>query len=304
MLDALIDAFQRGDRRALSRLLSLAARGDLGESFLEKLKPPSQPSRVVALTGAAGVGKSTLAGRIIEYLRKQNQKVGVLASDPQSPLTGGALLGDRFRMPSGPDEGIFIRSLAAASGQGAIAKNLQTMIGTLESFGFSNILVETVGAGQGDTAVRDVADVVVLLLQPESGDEIQGEKAGLLEVADIIAIHKADLPGVEKAETELRHGLEVAMHRNVPILRVSGKTGAGIEQLWKAISERPLRRSGPRRDARALLRLAQESLASRFHQGKSDPAFVRILDEWTVGKASTEEALARLWSILELDKKK
>ncbi len=247
MLDALLDDFQRGDRRALSRLLSLAARGELGESFLEKLKPPLQPSRVVALTGAAGVGKSTLAGRLIEYLRKQNQKVGVLASDPQSPLSGGALLGDRFRMPSGPDEGIFIRSLAAASGQGAIAKNLPTMIGILESFGFSNILVETVGAGQSDTAVRDVADVVVLLLQPESGDEIQGEKAGLLEVADIIAIHKADLPGVERAEAELRHGLEVAMHRNVPILRVSGKTGVGIEQLWKAISERPLRRSGPRR---------------------------------------------------------
>jgi LAO/AO transport system kinase len=304
MLDALIDAFQRGDRRALSRLLSLAARCELGESFLEKLKPPSQPSRVVALTGAAGVGKSTLAGRIIEYLRKQNQKVGVLASDPQSPLSGGALLGDRFRMPSGPDDGVFIRSLAAASGQGAIAKNLQTMIGILESFGFSNILVETVGAGQGDTAVRDVADVVVLLLQPESGDEIQGEKAGLLEVADIIAIHKADLPAVEKAEAELRHGLEVAMDRNVPILRVSGKTGAGIEQLWKAISERPLRRSGQRRDAGALLRLAQETIAFRFHQGKSDPAFVRILDEWAVGKASTEEALVRLWSILELQKRK
>ncbi|MFL5243212.1 MAG: ArgK/MeaB family GTPase [Gemmataceae bacterium] len=298
MLDALLDRFEHGDRRALSRLLTMAAHGELGESYLEKIRPPSQPSRVVAITGAAGVGKSTLVGRLIEYLRKHHEKVAVLASDPQSPLTGGALLGDRFRMPSAPDEGVFIRSLAAASGQGAIAKNLRVMIAIVESFGFSNVLLETVGAGQSDTAVRQIADVVVLLLQPESGDEIQGEKAGLLEVADIIALHKADLPGVERAEAELRRGLEVALDRNAPILRVSGKTGGGIDLLWKTISERPLRRSGQRRDAEALMRLAQETVVNLFRQGKSNPALVQILEEWSAGKLPTEEAITQVWGLL------
>src|SRR5207244_8798110 len=125
------------------------------------LRPPSKPSRVVAFTGSGGVGKSSLVGKLIDLVRAQRTTVAILACDPQSPLSGGALLGDRFRMGSRLDDGVFIRSLAALSGHGALADHLPLLIRLLEAFGFDVIFVETVGAGQGDTAVRALADVVV-----------------------------------------------------------------------------------------------------------------------------------------------
>jgi LAO/AO transport system ATPase len=228
---------------ALSRLLSLLARDERGDEILARLGPLAKPTRVVAVTGGGGVGKSTLIGKLIGLLRKQGQSVAVLACDPQSPLTGGALLGDRFRMPSQPDEGVFIRSLAVASGRGTLAEHLDAMVRLLEAFGFDVILLETVGAGQGDTAVRDLADVVVLLLQPETGDELQWEKAGLLEVADVVVLHKGDLPGAQAAEAQIRSALGLGTRTAVPVLRVSAKTGEGIETLWQTVAACPLRLS-------------------------------------------------------------
>ena len=140
----------------------------------------SQP-RVIAVTGSGGVGKSTLIGKLIEMIRRSERSVGVLACDPQSPLTGGALLGDRIRMPNLPaDDAVFIRSVATPGGHSGVAPNVESMIGLFGRFGFEIVIVETVGAGQGDTAIRDVADVVIVLVQPETGDELQWEKAGLL----------------------------------------------------------------------------------------------------------------------------
>src|SRR4051812_29172587 len=139
MIDDLLARFHRGDRLALARLLSLAAAGEA----LPALPPPAQPARVVAVTGGPGVGKSTLVGKLIETARKQGVRVAVLACDPQSPLSGGALLGDRFRMTSAPDdEGVFIRSLAAAGGRGAVAEHVEVMLHLLESFGFELIVIE------------------------------------------------------------------------------------------------------------------------------------------------------------------
>ncbi len=164
------------------------------------------------------------------------QTLAVLACDPRSPLTGGALLGDRFRMPASPeDDGVFIRSLAAASGQGSVAGNLPLMIHLLKAFGFDWVVIETVGAGQGDTGVRDLADVVVLLMQPETGDDLQWEKAGLLEVADIIVVHKADLPGSERTEAQIRDILGLSARKTAKVVRASSKSGKGIEELWQAI---------------------------------------------------------------------
>src|SRR5262249_47564398 len=157
----------------------------------------------------------------------------------ESPLSGGALLGDRFRMPSLPDDdGVFIRSLAAASGRGALAERLDALVRVLEAFGFDLVVVETVGAGQGDTAVRGLADVVVLLLQPETGDDIQWEKAGLLEVADVVVIHKADLPGADQLEAQVKATLALSANAAPPVLRVSGRTGAGLDALWQEITDR------------------------------------------------------------------
>ncbi len=262
--------------------------------------PPIRPARVVALTGGGGVGKSTLAGKLMEQARVHGQTVAVLACDPQSPLTGGALLGDRFRMPSrADDDGVFIRSLAAAGGRGAVAERLGPLIRVCEAFGFDVVLVETVGAGQGDTAVRALADVVVLLLQPETGDDLQWEKAGLLEVADVVAIHKADLPGAERVEAQVLAALALSAGRAPPVLRVSAATGAGVEALWTAIAACPPRRAG--RDATdELLRLAQETLAGRFMaaQIEGDGALQNLLFRWRGGELDAAQAVAALLHLL------
>jgi putative protein kinase ArgK-like GTPase of G3E family len=151
-------------------------------------------------------------------------------------LTGGALLGDRIRMPSRPDDdGVFIRSLAVPSGHEAIAPNIDIIIQLLRQFGFETIVLETAGAGQGDTAVRSVADVVVVLLQPETGDELQWEKAGQLEVADIVVVHKSDLPGADRIESQLREMLNMPGSRAVTVLRASASKGNGVDELWQAI---------------------------------------------------------------------
>ena len=243
MLDGLLQQFQRRERNALARLLSLIARGESVDEILRRVGAPRKPARVVALTGGGGVGKSTLVGKLVEQARAHDLTACVLACDPQSPLTGGALLGDRFRMPVRPgDDDVFIRSLAAASGRGAVAERLDSLIRLCESFGFDVIFIETVGAGQGDTAVHALVDVLVLMLQPETGDDLQWEKAGLLEVADVVVIHKADMPGAERVEAQVLATLSLSPSAVPAVLRVSARSGAGVEALWSAIAARPLRR--------------------------------------------------------------
>jgi LAO/AO transport system ATPase len=300
MLEALLERFRRGDRLALSRLVSLVARGEHVEEVLAGLGAAERPVRVVAVTGSAGVGKSTLVGRLIEPIRRAGLTVAVLACDPESPLSGGALLGDRFRMPARPDDaGVFIRSLAAAGGRGAVAEHLPALVHLLAAFGFDVVLIETVGAGQGDTAVREVADVLVLLLQPETGDDLQWEKAGLLEVADVIVIHKADLPGAERVEAQVRAMLGLGAGPAAPVLRVSSRGGAGVEELWQAIQAHPLA-AGSKRTPRDLLRLAQEALAARFAaaQAAGRPELHTLLDTWQRGTAAPAEAAAALLDLL------
>lgn len=293
MDEELLRRFRQRDRRALSRLLSLLARGeDLGEFA----KPPAA-ARVVAVTGGGGVGKSSLIGKLIERCRERGQSVAVLACDPESPLSGGALLGDRFRMPNRPDDGVFIRSMAAASGQGAVAKHLPAIIRLLEAFGFDVILLETVGAGQGDVAVHGLADSVVLLLQPETGDDLQWEKAGILEVADVVVIHKADLPGAESAAAQVRSALDLLAGRPVPVLLASARTGQGIDELIDRITALTLRRTAEvSSDPAELLRRAQETLAARFAQGQAqhEPRLEQLLAGWQRGQLKPEIAVVDL----------
>lgn len=300
MLDSLLERFRRGERWALSRLLSLAARGERVEAILTGLGPARQPSRVVALTGSAGVGKSTLAGKLIELLRVRGLTVAVLACDPQSPLSGGALLGDRFRMPAQPDDGVFIRSLAAVGGHGAVAEHLPAMVRLLEAFGFDVVLIETVGAGQGDTAVRDLADVVVLLLQPETGDDLQWEKAGLLEVADVVVIQKADLPGADSAEAQVQSSLALSEGRSVPVLKVSARKGEGIEELWNAISLFTPRSNSAAMVDHELLQLAQAVLERRYMTARAahNLDLQQLLAHWHEGTLNENEAVEDLLRIL------
>lgn len=297
MLEELAARFGQGDRRALARLISLVARGESIGEVVEVVDRqvanlPPRASRVVAVTGSAGVGKSSVVGKLIELLRGRNLKVAVLACDPQSPVSGGALLGDRFRMPNQPDDGIFIRSLAAASGHGAVAEHLAPMIHLLERFGFDVIILETVGAGQGDTSVHELADSVVLLLQPEAGDELQWEKAGVMEVADVVAIQKADLPGAESTEAQVRNMLSLSMGREVPVLRISAKTGEGIEKLWEAVAALPTRRQSVTRNGADLLGLAQQALAERFAaaQAAQTPGLRQVISQYQQGVLDRESA--------------
>jgi LAO/AO transport system kinase len=210
------------------------------------------------------------------------------------------LLGDRFRMPTRPDDdGVFIRSLATTGGHGAVAEHLPALVRLLEGYGFEVVLIETVGAGQGDTAIRQMADVVVLLLQPETGDDLQWEKAGLLEVADVVAIHKADLPGAEQAEAEVRATLGLSGQRAVPVLRVSAKTGEGMEPLWAAVTACAGRRRLAEPNNSDLLDLAQEELASWFATADTskDPTVEHLCQQWRQGTLDRAEAVA---SLLEL----
>jgi LAO/AO transport system ATPase len=250
-LQRLYSRFQQRDRLALARLLSLAAGGEASDDVRRALDRDNNPARAgtgstagqvakssttVAITGGGGVGKSTLIGRLIELARKHSQTVAVLACDPQSSVTGGALLGDRIRMPSRPDDmGVFIRSVATPGGHSGVAPNIDLMVRLLRKFGFHFVLLETVGAGQGDTAVREVADVVVVLVQPETGDELQWEKAGQLEIADIVVVHKADLPGADRTESQLRDLLNLPGCRSVVVARVSSNKQEGIDEVWEAI---------------------------------------------------------------------
>ncbi len=287
--DDLLAGLRKGDRRALARLISQAARGEQLDELRAQLGQPAKRARVIALTGAAGVGKSTLVGKLIEQFRSQGKSVAVLACDPQSPLTGGALLGDRFRMPNRPDDaGLYIRSLAAAPGRQAVADHLDAIVFLCEHFGFDFVLIETVGSGQGDTAVRTIADGVVLLLQPETGDDLQWEKAGVLEVADIVVVHKADLPGAERAVAQIQAMLALSAGREVPVLAVSSKSGAGMNELVAALEALPSRKRDEH-DAERLLKLAQESLAERFRRGE----VADIVAAWR-GGLPTAEAIERL----------
>lgn len=303
MLETLLERFRRRDRLALARLVSLIARGEQVEEILAGIGEAARPARVVALTGSGGVGKSTLAGKLIEQIRSQGLSVAVMACDPQSPLSGGALLGDRFRMPARPDDdGVFIRSLAAAGGHGALAEHLAALIRLLEAFGFDVVLIETVGAGQGDTVVHELVDVLVLLLQPETGDDLQWEKAGLLEVADVIAIHKADMPGAERVEAQVLTTLALGTSLAVPVLRVSSRSCAGLKELWQAIASCPLRR-GRKQSGRELLRLAQQTLAARFAAAADRSELRQLLTAWQQGEISSDQAASALLKLLAGKKK-
>jgi 2-methylcitrate dehydratase len=334
MLDRLLERFRQGDRFALSRLVSLLAAGENTEQILGGIGSlsPNRYLRVVALTGSPGVGKSTLTGKLIEVLRSRGLTVAVLACDPQSPISGGALLGDRFRMRvRADDDGVFIRSLAAPGGRGALAEHLDDLVQLLAAFGrletgpttplpgrletgptaplpdrsqpgFDLVLIETVGAGQGDTTVQGLADVVVLLLQPETGDDLQWEKAGVLEVADIVVVHKGDLPGAAAVESQVQTMLALGNRPAPPILRVSSRTGGGITELLDVILAAPLR-SHTRDDPQTLLAQSQSLLGRRFALAREsdNPALTDLLARWQQGQVPPAQAALELARLLIAD---
>jgi LAO/AO transport system ATPase len=237
-IPTLVRQLEQGNRAAMSRLLTLASTGRENASLAAALEGiPTTAVPVIALTGSAGVGKSSLLGALAARFAEHGERVGVLACDPESPITGGALLGDRCRIAgASASDRIFIRSLATPSGRQAIAQNIELMLTVMKQFAFDRIFVETVGAGQGDIAIRSVADSVAVVVQPQTGDELQWEKAGILEIADIIVVNKSDLPGVDRTLADLRQQMHSTRRPEIPIVTTSIARGEGIEELFGIIA--------------------------------------------------------------------
>ena len=231
-LDRWIGALKEGDRSALGRVLSWIEDGACAEEIERRLPSPDGSTIVVGLTGAPGVGKSTLIGRLLEALRRRDKRVAVVAVDPVSPITGGALLGDRARMArAAGDPGVFLRSAASRGQTGGLAPTTGAMVEVLRRAQVDVLLIETVGAGQNDFAVRQWASPLLLLLMPGAGDDLQLEKAGITEVADVFVINKADLAGADKLESQIRQTLGPAR----PIVQTVASHGEGIETLADVI---------------------------------------------------------------------
>jgi len=236
----LLERFAHHERRALAEILSLVEAGKAPPLPARKPGAEHESGRSVGITGSGGAGKSTLIGALITHLRKLGLSVGVLASDPQSPVTGGALLGDRIRVGFDPaDDGVYFRSLSTRGAQGGISAATGAARDWLLAFGFDVVLVETVGVGQDQIAVRDVVDTLVLLVTPNTGDEVQWEKAGLIEVADLVVVNKSDLPGADRVRQQLVSALALGgASKAVPVLSITAASGAGVAELWAAIAGR------------------------------------------------------------------
>ena len=241
--DTLFAAALEGDRSALARLLSMIEQGGDDARTVGRLSYPlGGHSYTVGLTGAPGAGKSTLTSSIIGHLRKMDLEVAVLAIDPSSPFTGGAILGDRVRMQDhATDRGVFIRSMATRGHLGGLSLAAPEAIRLLDAIGRLWVLVETVGVGQVEVEIAGKADTTVVVVNPGWGDAVQANKAGLMEIADIFVINKADRKGVDETRRDLEQMLDLSdlPHEawRPPIIPTIGSTGEGVPALWDVVTQ-------------------------------------------------------------------
>ncbi|MFA4661988.1 methylmalonyl Co-A mutase-associated GTPase MeaB [Pyrococcus kukulkanii] len=245
MIDELIERLRKGDRKAVARLITLVENDEeKAREIVRKIYPLTGNAYIVGITGPPGAGKSSLLDKLIREARKEGLIVGVIAVDPTSPFTGGALLGDRIRMQGhATDPGVFIRSMATRGSLGGLAKATNDAIKVLDAYGCDIIFVETVGVGQVEVDIVKTADTVVLVTIPGLGDDVQAIKAGLMEIADIFVINKADREGVDATYFELSLTLDFEAEKweklgwRPPIIETIATTGKGVKELWEKIKE-------------------------------------------------------------------
>ena len=323
---ALVAAARGGERRAVARLVSLVEDDSPAlAGVMAALGPPGRTASVVGITGSPGVGKSTSTSALVSVLRARGSRVAVLAVDPSSPFTGGALLGDRVRMTEhAGDPGVFIRSLASRGHLGGLSAATPRAARVLDAVGFDVIIIETVGVGQAEVDIAALADTTVVVLAPGLGDGIQAAKAGILEIADVFVVNKADRPGARETASELRRMLGMAAQAAAggdggwrpPVLMTVSSRSEGLAELADAVAEHrawleaagELTRRRRRRAAEEIIRVALDTLrarmtaarpgvgldalAERVGAGELDPyaAAATVLDRLGVGSGAGAEA--------------
>ncbi|MDP8958013.1 MAG: methylmalonyl Co-A mutase-associated GTPase MeaB [Actinomycetota bacterium] len=280
-----------GDQRALARLISIVEDHQEGApEVLATLYPHAGRAYVVGITGAPGSGKSTITDQLIRHVRQLGEEVGVLAVDPSSPFSGGAILGDRVRMQDHvSDPGVYVRSLASRGQLGGVSEATPKAVMLLDAVGKPHIFVETVGVGQAEVEIVESADTTMVVVNPGWGDSIQANKAGLLEIADIFAVNKADRPGVGDTVRDLKQMLQLGEQGEwmPPIVQVVATDGKGIPELWEAVEghRRHLERSGElgrkreERTRRELQSALVASLLRRAEETAGGDRLARLLEE-------------------------
>ncbi|PKL02244.1 MAG: methylmalonyl Co-A mutase-associated GTPase MeaB [Synergistetes bacterium HGW-Synergistetes-2] len=239
-MDTLLEKALGGDIRSIARIISLIENDNPEkDTLLKRVYPMTGKAIVLGITGSPGAGKSTLTDKVIEHFRRQEKKVGVIAVDPSSPFSGGAILADRIRMQRHTgDSGVYIRSMGTRGSLGGLSRGTRESVILLDACGYDVIIIETVGVGQSEVDIIKIADTVCLVLVPGMGDDIQIMKAGIMEIANVFAINKADKPGVDRVAAEVRLMLDLVKDRSwvPPVHLTVAENGTGIEELVASIA--------------------------------------------------------------------
>jgi LAO/AO transport system kinase len=311
--DRLFERLLSGDDRALARSISLVEEGSaLAPQLLRKIFPRTGRAKIIGLTGPPGAGKSSLADRLVTICRGESDKVGVVAIDPSSAYSGGAILGDRVRMlDHSRDSGVFIRSMATRGYLGGLSRTTNDAIDLMDAAGYDPLLVETVGVGQDEVDVVKTADCVAVVLVPGMGDDIQAIKAGILEIADIFVINKSDHPGADRLHSDLDYMISMAEgsgRPKPPILRTVATENRGVAELWQAIKESlasPARermegRRRERAEARFLALLADRLLQKVRSEALSADSFRDIIEAISERRIDPYSAAEQILQRLEV----
>lgn len=287
---SLAEALLAGNRRALARAITLVETGgEAASTLMQAIYPRTGHAHIVGVTGAPGAGKSTLVNALAQYWRRANRTVGIVAVDPTSPFTGGAILGDRIRMqPLGGDAGVFVRSMASRGRLGGIARATDDAVALLDAAGFELVVVETVGAGQSEVEIGSSAHTTLVIETPGTGDDVQTIKAGILEIADLYVVNKADREGADALMRQLRTMLHLADRPadgwTPPILSAVAQRADGIAEIAAAVdrhraflnSDNRLTERDRARAQRALTFSVQESALAR---ALANPDWQRLVEE-------------------------
>ncbi|HXU89873.1 MAG TPA: methylmalonyl Co-A mutase-associated GTPase MeaB [Methylomirabilota bacterium] len=317
---ALVDRMLSGDRLALARLIThVESRSAAVPAIMKAVHARAARAYIVGVTGPPGAGKSTVVDRLTAVLRAEGQTVGIIAVDPSSPFTGGAVLGDRIRMQAHAlDAGVFIRSMATRGSLGGLARATGEVAKLLSASGHDWVLIETVGVGQTELDIMKIADTTVVVLVPESGDAIQTMKAGLMEAADLFAVNKADRAGAPALMAELKfaahlHYASATSRKDVdweiPVLSLEAQNGVGVSELLAEIRRHRAalaassafasrRRERARQELEALL---IDAFKARIDDGLRDGRFAAVFDEVVAGARDPYSAAAAILPVISLE---